>query len=281
MSTPVGAAQHYSALELFYEKLTGDLSIHLPLWMPGTETLHQATANGPAAMAELSKIAAGQYVLDAGCGLGATAFWLAQQFQVRVLGVSNSESNVERCRQLARHRDPGRLTGFQTVDLMDHTFPDDTFDAVWNLESINYLCPKRQYIQDTFRILKPGGIWVSMDRYGDVSQAGRVAAPLTRGFYSAAHWEGIPTLLEYMRQSGFADAAYLDLTAHVLRAPGKRRVGGPRAALALLSSLRHPSACPAMLRAYRIIRASFVLMERGQMRYGLLSGMKPVRSVQP
>ena len=269
------AAEHYSALELFYEKLTGDLSIHLPLWMPGTQTLHQATANGHVLMAETSKIARGQYVLDAGCGLGATAFWLAQHFAVRVLGVSNSASNVERCRKLAGDRDPDRLTDFQTADLMANPFSGGTFDSVWNLESINYLCPKRKYVQNVFRILKPGGMWVSMDRYGDVSHAGSVAAPLTTGFYTAGHWEGVPALLGYMRQAGFADAAYLDLTAHVLRAPGKRRVGGPRAALALLSNLRRPSAYPALFRAYRIIRASFILMERGQMSYGLLSGTKP------
>ncbi|MGA2736898.1 MAG: methyltransferase domain-containing protein [Bryobacteraceae bacterium] len=269
------AAEHYTALELFYEKLTGDLSIHLPLWMPGTQTLHQATTNGHALMAEASQVAPGQYVLDAGCGLGATAFWLARHFTVRVLGVSNSASNVARCRQLARDREAGHLTDFQTADLMANPFRGDTFDSVWNLESINYLCPKSEYIRETFRILKPGGTWVSMDRYGDVSHAGSVAAPLTAGFYTAAHWEGIPALLEYMRQAGFADAAYLDLTPHVLHAPGKRRVGGPRAALALLSSVRHPSAYPALFRAYRIIRASFILMERGQMSYGLLSGTKP------
>jgi len=50
------AAEHYTALELFYEKLTGDLSIHLPLWMPGTQTLHQATTNGHALMAEASQV---------------------------------------------------------------------------------------------------------------------------------------------------------------------------------------------------------------------------------
>ena len=280
MNRPNTAAEHYSALELFYEKLTGDLSIHLPLWQPGTRTLLEATTNGPIAMAKAARISSGQYVLDAGCGLGATAFWLAQRFAVRVLGVSNSSSNIERCRQLAQDRDPGHLTDFQVADLMHAPFPDEMFDSVWNLESINYLCPKRKYIQNVYRILKPGGTWVSTDRYGDVTGAGALAAPLTTGFYSTAHWERVPALLAYMREAGFEDATYLDLTAHVMRAPGRRRVAGPRSALALGASLRRPAAYPALWRTYRIMRASFSLMERGQMSYGLLSGTKPASSLQ-
>jgi len=60
------AADHYTALQRFYERLTGGLSIHLPLWMPGTRTLDQATLNAVTCMANTCNVRQGHYVLDAG-----------------------------------------------------------------------------------------------------------------------------------------------------------------------------------------------------------------------
>jgi cyclopropane fatty-acyl-phospholipid synthase-like methyltransferase len=274
------ASDHYTALQRFYERLTGDFSIHLPLWLPGTQSLSQATLNAVICMADTCKIRQGDYVLDAGCGLGGTAFWLAKSLGARVLGISDSDPNIQRCRELAADRDPAGLTEFQTADLMKSPFADDTFNFVWNLESINYLCPKERYIQDVFRILKPGGVWVSMDRYGDFSKASgsadrRIIAPLTSGFYTPRHWEGVPALLAHMQRAGFVNTCYGDLTRYLLASPGKRLVGGRRTAMSVLAGLRTLRSGIALRRAYRIIQASFILMERGVMTYGLISGAKP------
>jgi tocopherol O-methyltransferase len=277
---PVNAREHYSALQQFYERLTGDLSIHLPLSLPGTASLEDAHANAAKLMARTARISAGQRVLDAGCGLGGTAFWLRENYSADVFGVTNSVANMHECRRLATVRRMNELMYFIAADLMALPFAPHTFDCVWNLESLNYLSPKQAYIQDVWRVLKPAGTWVCMDRFGDSTSWDRPASRrsahvLAGGLYTARHWESAATLQDYMRIAGFIDITYTDLTACVLPGPGRRRVSASAAASAVLSTLRNPAAFRAMLRAARIIRASFDLMERGGMTYGLLSGRKP------
>jgi ubiquinone/menaquinone biosynthesis C-methylase UbiE len=274
------ASEHYTALQGFYEKLTRNRAIRIPLWLPGTRTLEEAMLHAHVYMAKAAKPTKGRQILDAGCGLGSTAFWLAKSFAVRVVGVSNSESNIDRCRELAADLGLKHLTDFRVADLMTSVFAEGAFDSVWNLESLNYLAPKQQYIQKVFGMLKPGGTWVCMDRYGDLSGCrdgvkGATLAALTTGFYTPQHWEGAAALQTYMLQAGFGNITYLNLTEYALPSRAARRRGGWAAAPVLWASLLRPSSFRAMLRAFRVIRASFDLMERGLMTYGLLSGTKP------
>ncbi len=46
--------------------------------------------------------------------------------------------------------------------------------------------------------------------------------------------------------------------------------------MAVITSLLRPPAFHSMVRALRIMRASFHVMKRGLMSYGLLSGTKPI-----
>jgi tocopherol O-methyltransferase len=240
------ARDHYTALQSFYSKLTPNLAIHLPLWLPGTLTVEAALMNAVQSMASACKVTKGQQILDAGCGLGGTAFWLAEKFGAQVLGVSNSAPNIEYARRIATDRKLAHLTKFEMADLMTATFGEDTFDAVWNLESINYLCPKQAYIERTFRILKPGGRWLCMDRFGDLNAAGEdgnrnAVATLTTGVYTTRHWEGAGVLQNYMTRAGFVDVQYSDLTQFVLPPGQRRRVTGPAAIRALLPTLWKPA----------------------------------------
>lgn len=232
-------------------------------------------------MAEASEVCSGDLILDAGCGLGVAAFWLAEKFQTRVVGISNSEANIRRCRELSVRRNLGHLITFETADLLYYCRSENTFDCIWNLESINYLSPKNTYINRVFRMLKPGGVWVSLDRYSgfegmDPHGPDRgVIRELTGGLYSPDHWEEVSLLEYYMRESGFADVSYADLTKYVLNPPRRRKLLGPATTMAAFSSLLHPAAALSLMRAWRVMHASFALMEQGRMTYGLLRGRKP------
>ncbi len=268
------AGEHYSALEGFFKRLSPHLAIRHPLWLPGCQNMDEALTQANTYMANICHPARGQCILDAGCGLGGTAFCLAQEFGVRVLGVSDSASNIARCRELAKERGIQHLTEFQPADLMTTELPKNAFDVVWNLESLNYLSPKQQFIQKTFTWLKPGGIWVCMDRYG--SLPGDSDKSLTTGYYTPAHWESAEALQTYMRQTGFVDVHYENLTEYALEARARQRLGGRHALLATLASVWHPASLRALLRAFRVIRSSYDLMNRGYITYGLLRGTKPL-----
>src|SRR5690606_31885372 len=99
-SAAIRPSHHYTVLQRFYDRMFSSLAIHYPLWLPGTSTMDEALQNPNRVMAEAAGVARGMHVLDAGCGLGHSAFWLAETFGVRVTGISIADSNIERCREI-------------------------------------------------------------------------------------------------------------------------------------------------------------------------------------
>ncbi|MEV8319596.1 methyltransferase domain-containing protein [Streptomyces sp. NPDC059900] len=100
----------------------------------------------------------GQYVLDAGCGIGSPALKLARDHPVTIKGISISPRQVA----LANER-AGNATGlagaasFEVVDAMSLPYPDGTFDGVLSLESMMHMPDKLRALQEIRRVLRPGG----------------------------------------------------------------------------------------------------------------------------
>ncbi|MGW7081624.1 SAM-dependent methyltransferase [Streptomyces sp. NPDC054866] len=100
----------------------------------------------------------GQYVLDAGCGIGSPALKLARDHPVTIKGISISPRQVA----LANER-AGNATGlagsasFEVVDAMNLPWRDGTFDGVLSLESMMHMPDKLQALKEIRRVLRPGG----------------------------------------------------------------------------------------------------------------------------
>ena len=116
-------------------------------------------------MAERASIRPGDRVLDAGCGVGASALWLAAHRGCQVEGISLSEHQIGLAREFAsRAQDPSRL-GFAVRDFSATGLPDASFDVVWGLESICYAQDKRLFLAEALRLLRPGGRLVVADYF--------------------------------------------------------------------------------------------------------------------
>lgn len=64
-------------------------------------TKHIGSLQATDELARLCQIGPGQYVLDVGCGVGATPAYLARQYGCRVVGVDISPAMIERARERA------------------------------------------------------------------------------------------------------------------------------------------------------------------------------------
>jgi cyclopropane fatty-acyl-phospholipid synthase-like methyltransferase len=274
--------QHFIALQDFYESIFGDCNIHFPLWFPDTKNAAMGVANSNRLLADTCKVRRGQIVLDAGCGLGGSAFWLAENRGVEVVAISPVEPNIKRCRQLAALRQLDHLIQFQVVDFMSEPFQSDTFDAVWNIESFIYAFPKESYIRNTYRILKPGGTWACLDAFipGDLgpnSAPETLLSRINKGFaLTDAHWESLSQVRLNMRHTGFCKIHWKDLTSYLLGAP--RWPYAFALARSLLNGkdlLAHPELYRLRLNAFVATYAIFRLMQRKAIAYGLLVGQKP------
>ena len=105
----------------------------------------------------------GRRVLDAGCGLGGTSIWLAQEYGVHAVGLTNCEPHVALAAEQAEKRGVGHLVEFLYGDFMEMPFPDTSFDFVLNHETYCYATDKPAYLREVYRVLKPGGRWQALE----------------------------------------------------------------------------------------------------------------------
>ena len=93
-------------------------------------------------------------VLDIGCGIGGSARYLAKKFGSEVTGVTLSEAQIRRAKELT---DPSLPVRFQKADALHLPFPDAHFDFVWSCESGEHMPDKHAFLSEMIRVLRPRG----------------------------------------------------------------------------------------------------------------------------
>jgi tocopherol O-methyltransferase len=155
--SPIGAiARHYDSLALLYRTFWGE-HIHHGLWLADDESPHIAQEHLVERLAERARVLRGERVLDVGCGYGASARRLSNRFACRVTGVTISTAQARLARRYnLRH---GRASSIDIVraDAAAPPIHDASFDLVWVVECIEHLRDKRRFVEETARILRPGG----------------------------------------------------------------------------------------------------------------------------
>lgn len=147
-----------------YNRLWWDLersnAIHSGYWDETTHSLHDALLRENQVLAEIAKIKPEDHVLDIGCGMGGSAFYLTTNYNCKVTGIDLSEKMIQKAKQ---HGLPS--LEFQVMDFNDITFPDQSFDVIWMLESLCYVADKKAFLRDIWRLLKRSGRLILADRF--------------------------------------------------------------------------------------------------------------------
>jgi arsenite methyltransferase len=120
-------------------------------------TKHLGNVAATDKIADLCQINQDTYVLDVGCGSGATPCYLAQARNCRVMGVDILPRMIDRARELAVNKGVSGLTEFRVADAQDLPFPDNLFDAVITESMTAFPEDKKQAVNEYARVLKPGG----------------------------------------------------------------------------------------------------------------------------
>ncbi len=98
-----------------------------------------------------------QDILDVGCGIGGSSLYLAQKFDARVTGITLSPVQANRAKERAQAAGLTVTTDFQVANALEMPFADNSFDLVWSLESGEHMPDKVKFLQECYRVLKPGG----------------------------------------------------------------------------------------------------------------------------
>ena len=226
----MAVAQDLSPIRQYYDETWHDYrllwlspsnyAIHFGYWGDRTRTHADALTQLNAVLASRIGINRGVRLLDAGCGVGGSAIWLASQFGADVVGITPVASQVERARRFATEHDVSRQAQFFQQDYTGTSFPDASFDVVWAMESLCHAADKRAVYQEARRVLRPGG------RLGIVEYM-RTARPLAAGGEALLHswlsgW-AIPDIAtaeehcQWAAASGFANVELTDITPQVRR----------------------------------------------------------------
>ena len=255
-----------------------DLAFHFGHHDATTRSHRDALDNTNRLLARAAGIRPGDRVLDTGCGVGGSSFWLAAHCAANVVGITCVGTQVTRARRLAATRGLSRPPIFLQADFMTTPFRGEAFDVVWVLESLCHSGDKRAFYREAARILRPSGRLV-------VAEYMLLGEPTDeRGRQIVREWlDGwaMPDLASPAQHRAFAlgagldDVVVEDATRRV--APSLRRLYRiaastyPLALLARLlrmrSAVQHGNVI-ASLRQYQALR-------RGHWVYGVLSATKP------
>jgi demethylmenaquinone methyltransferase/2-methoxy-6-polyprenyl-1,4-benzoquinol methylase len=101
----------------------------------------------------------GSHGLDAGCGIGTHALWLAETTGGKVTGLDIDGDNLAVARKKAKRRSPADRIDFVEGSIFKLPFDDDSFDWSWCADALwPVVVPDPiAALQDISRVVKPGG----------------------------------------------------------------------------------------------------------------------------
>lgn len=164
---PSQIAAYYDYTVPFYDMFWhgSTNALHYGFSDASTTTFDDQLLNTNCFLAEVAQIRRGERVLDSGCGIGGSAFWLARNVGAEVVGITLSERQARRARKLAaRYRLEDR-TRFLVRNVLDSELEDASFDVVWAIESACYLQHSDDFVRTAYRLLRPGGRLVVADGF--------------------------------------------------------------------------------------------------------------------
>jgi tocopherol O-methyltransferase len=138
-------------------------AIHYGYWDAEVNNFAASLLRMNAVMAEEAGIKEGSLVLDAGCGVGGSSFYLAQKYNCTCIGISLSEEQMQYALAYQKKLQLEQQTRFEIMDYCQTGFANNSFDVVWGCESICYAFDKKALLKEVYRILKPGGVFIMAD----------------------------------------------------------------------------------------------------------------------
>jgi sterol 24-C-methyltransferase len=172
-------------------------------------------------LAEKLKMKSSSLLLDAGCGEGFVAMYLAKKYGFHIHGVDLLDFSIEKAKKLLG-KDLEKNITFQVMDYTRLDFPDETFDAVYTLETLVHAPDYIQALHEFHRVLKPHGKLVlfeySLRPYNNPPSEEEKTWKLIieeSGMHSLPYFlhDTFPQLL---KQAGFIDISVENISSRVL-----------------------------------------------------------------
>ena len=168
-------------------------------------------------LADWANVNEGTKVLDAGCGLGNTSLWLAQNRKAVVTGITLVQKQVDTAYQLAKKQNINGAE-FKVADYLNTPFEDNSFDVVWICEALCHAQDKSLFYKEAFRVLKPGGRLVIAENLRPERPMSKEKEQFLHEIFDAWAIPDLDTLEEHQahaNKTGFINFQHKDVTKNV------------------------------------------------------------------
>jgi tocopherol O-methyltransferase len=204
-------ADHYDELDPFYRRLWGE-HVHHGLWRDGRETVAQAVEGLSDLVGERLGFAAGDRLIDIGCGYGGTA----RRFAAKDATVTGFTLSAEQ----AGHAPAAAGVTLHVRDWLANGLPDACADAAYAIESSEHMPDKPRFFAEARRVLKPGGRLVVCAWLARESPSRWQVRHLLEPICYEGRLPSMGSASEYRAMAaaaGFACESYEDISAQVAR----------------------------------------------------------------
>jgi len=230
----MNAAAYYADLTRQYGRYAGAArGWHYGVWEPDVRTHQQALLRSNELLVRGLALTEDTTVLDAGCGIGGFAVWLAGRFGCQVTGITVCRPHVAAAAEVARQAGVGDRCTFLEMDMDRLALPAQSFDLIVNQDTFCHAADKAGYLASVAQLLKPSGSWRAIDfsvQDAPLTPAEQIDYDAScEGFHipSMAAPGSVRSMLE---REGFMDVRVDDLTSQVVPTARHilRRCYGPR-----------------------------------------------------
>lgn len=215
-----GAASYYADLTAQYRHYGQEArGWHYGVWEPDVRSHTTALVRSNERLFRGLDVTPSTHILDVGFGEGGLAVWAAERWGARVTGITICGDHAALARKLAAERRVADRCRFLVMNMDDLAFRPGEFDIVVNQETACYARDKPEYFKAVLKVLKPGGVWRSLDFS---VQDAPLSAAEERSYRAVCEGFHIPSLLslgataDRLRRAGLDEVEALDLTAEVL-----------------------------------------------------------------
>lgn len=138
-------------------------SLHMGLFSEPGDPLPVAQERLKSCLARAAALKAGQRVMEAACGEGATALYLARNYDVHVHATNISEAQLAEAGSRARAEGLADKVSFAFADYHDLGGPPDLYDCWMCQEALLYAADRARVFSEARRVVRPGGRIVFTD----------------------------------------------------------------------------------------------------------------------
>lgn len=194
-------------------------AVHYGIWDETTNSLNDALLNTNRIVANLLDVKSKDKILDAGCGVGGSSVWIAKNTGAKVIGITISEKQLIKAKQLAVKKGVGNLTEFLLMNYSATQFKGNSIDGIFAIESVCHANPKSDFLKETYRILKPGGKMVVVDGFINRDPNNTQERKWLEDFYEGMALESldkVPDFIFAAKKVGFKNVKFIDKTKEIM-----------------------------------------------------------------